>query len=126
MSVYFITSELWSGLVGYWSSVFIRRIFYFYLDVCPFITQLLWLVGMLVFRKRFNHTSWMAVVTPIDRPKSVRNRCVIKVLVVVMLSFVILIFRWYQAFVIRLSHFLLRFSVIVIAQPLREVRRLVR
>ena len=25
-----------------------------------------------------NHTSWMAVVTPTDRPKSVRNRCVIE------------------------------------------------
>ena len=27
----------------------------------------------------FNHTSGAAVVTPTDRPKSVRNRCVIKV-----------------------------------------------
>ena len=26
---------------------------------------------------RVNHTSWVAVVTPTDRPKSVRNRCVI-------------------------------------------------
>ena len=25
---------------------------------------------------RFNRTSWMTVVTPIDRPKSIRNRCV--------------------------------------------------
>ena len=30
---------------------------------------------------RFNHTSWMAVVTPTDRPKSVRNRCVIELFV---------------------------------------------
>ena len=30
---------------------------------------------------RFNHTSWVAVVTPTDRPKSVGNRCVIEVLV---------------------------------------------
>ena len=29
---------------------------------------------------RFHHTSWMAVVTPMDRPKSVSNRCVIDVL----------------------------------------------
>ena len=29
--------------------------------------------------KWFNHTSWVAIVTPTDRPKSVRNRCVIKV-----------------------------------------------
>ena len=28
---------------------------------------------------RFNHTSWMAVVTPTDHPKSVHNRCVIEV-----------------------------------------------
>ena len=27
----------------------------------------------------FNHTSWVAVVTLTDRPKSVRNRCVIEV-----------------------------------------------
>ena len=28
-------------------------------------------------RKPVNHTSWVAVVTPADRPKSVRNRCLI-------------------------------------------------
>ena len=28
---------------------------------------------------RFNHTSWLAIVSPTDRPKSVRNRCVIEV-----------------------------------------------
>ena len=27
----------------------------------------------------FNHTSWVTAVTPTDRPKSVRNICVIKV-----------------------------------------------
>ena len=27
---------------------------------------------------RLNHTSWMAIITPTDRPKSVRNRCVIE------------------------------------------------
>ena len=27
---------------------------------------------------RFNHTSWVAIVTPTDRPKSVRNRCLIE------------------------------------------------
>ena len=29
----------------------------------------------------FHHTSWVAIVTVTDSPKSVRNRCVIKVLV---------------------------------------------
>ena len=28
-----------------------------------------------------NHTSWVAVVTPTDRPKTVRNRCVIELFV---------------------------------------------
>ena len=28
-----------------------------------------------------DHTSWVAIVTPTDRPKSVRNRCVIEVFV---------------------------------------------
>ena len=28
-----------------------------------------------------NHTSWVAVVTPTDRPKSVRRRCVIELFV---------------------------------------------
>ena len=27
----------------------------------------------------FNHTSWVAIVTSTDRPKSIRNRCVIEV-----------------------------------------------
>ena len=44
-----------------------------------FITQLKWLVGRLSARKPVNHTSWATIVTPTDRPKSVRNRCVIEV-----------------------------------------------
>ena len=41
------------------------------------ITRLLWLVGRWA-RKPVNHTSWVALVTPTDRPKSVRNRCLIE------------------------------------------------
>ena len=41
------------------------------------ITRLLRLVGRWA-RKPVNHTSWVAVVTPTDRPKSVRNRGVIE------------------------------------------------
>ena len=43
------------------------------------ITQLLRLVGKFDPVNRFNHTSWVTIVTPADRPKSVRNRCVIEV-----------------------------------------------
>ena len=41
------------------------------------IKRLLWLVGRWA-RKPVNHTSWVALVTPTDRPKSVRNRCLIE------------------------------------------------
>ena len=32
-------------------------------------------------RKPVNHTSWVALVTPTDRPKSVRNHCLIELFV---------------------------------------------
>ena len=41
------------------------------------ITRLLREVGRWA-RKPVNHTSWVAVVTPTDRPKSVRNCCLIE------------------------------------------------
>ena len=41
------------------------------------ITRLLRLVGRWA-RTPVNHTSWLALVTPTDRPKSVRNRCLIE------------------------------------------------
>ena len=48
---------------------------------------------------RFIQTSWMTVVTPIDRPKSACNRCVIEVLGgVFVLSIVFQIFCWYMGF----------------------------
>ena len=47
--------------------------------MCPFDNTLLWLVERLGSVNRFNHTSWAAIVTPTDRPKSVRNGCVIEV-----------------------------------------------
>ena len=43
------------------------------------ITRLLRLVEGWDPVNRFNHTSWVVIVTPTDRPKSVRNRCVIDV-----------------------------------------------
>ena len=44
------------------------------------ITRLLRLVGRWA-RKPVNHTSWVALVTPTDRPKSVLNRCLIELFV---------------------------------------------
>ena len=47
-----------------------------------------------------NHTSWMAVVTPTDRPKSVRNRCVIELFcgVVCVVTLPFLHFCWRMGF----------------------------
>ena len=45
------------------------------------ITRLLRGVGRWA-RKPVNHTSWVAVVTPTDRPKSVHNCCLIELFVV--------------------------------------------
>ena len=53
----------------------------------------------LVPANRFNHTTWMIVVTPTDRHKSVRNRCAIEVFCgVFVLSFGFRIFCWYRGF----------------------------
>ena len=45
--------------------------------MCPFDYTAVSGVGMWA-RKPVNHISWVAVVTPTDRPKSVCNRCLIE------------------------------------------------
>ena len=58
--------------------------------------------------------SWVAVVTPTDRPKSVRSRCVIKLFcgVVCVVTLPFLHFCWCRAFVIGLSQIYSFFSCI--------------
>ena len=66
-----------SALVGCWSSNSIRRII--------FKCVSFWIHGLCgkwegwALVNWFHHTSWATVVTPTDRLKSVRNRCVIEV-----------------------------------------------
>ena len=63
---------------------------------------------------RFNHTSWVDVVTPTDRPKSVRNRCVIEVFGgVCVLSFGFRISCWYRGFCHRTGSDLFLFLFII-------------
>ena len=45
--------------------------------MCPFDYTAVVVSGNPV--NRFNHISWVAIVTPSDRPKSARNRCVTEV-----------------------------------------------
>ena len=46
--------------------------------MCPFDYMAVAVSGKVGPENQVNHTSWVAVVTPTDRPKSVRNRCVIE------------------------------------------------
>ena len=74
------------NLSAWWSFrfvVYIRRIIYTFLNVCRFdYTTVAGVRGGVRWegwaRKPVNHTSWMDLGIPTDRPKSVRNRCVIK------------------------------------------------
>ena len=45
---------------------------------CPFDYTAVAGSGKVGLVNQVNHTSWVAVVTPTDRPKSVRNRCLIE------------------------------------------------
>ena len=63
---------------GCWFVVYIRRFTYKFLNVCPFDYTAVARIGKVGPVNQVNHTSWVAVATPTDRPKSVRNRCVIE------------------------------------------------
>ena len=74
------------------------------------ITRLLRGVGRWV-RNPVNHTSWVAVVTPTDRPKSVRNCCLIELFcgVVCVVTLPLWHFCWYSGFCHRTGSDLLLF-----------------
>ena len=70
---------LWPIRLGWLLSVvYIRRFIYKFLNVCPFDYTAVAGSGNVGPVNQVNHTSWVAVVTPTDRPKSVRNRCKIE------------------------------------------------
>ena len=63
---------------GCWFVVYTRRFIYNFLNVCPFEYTAVEGSGKVGPVIQVNNTSWVAVVTPTDRPKSVRNHCVIE------------------------------------------------
>ena len=76
------------------------------IHVCGWMLKLFSGIGKVGPVNKVNHTSWVAGVAPTDRPKSVRNRCIIElfcgvVCVVVTLPFDIS--AVVEAFVIGLS-----------------------
>ena len=58
--------------------VSIRRFIYKFLNACPFDYTGVAESGKVGPVNQVNHTSWLDVITSTDRPKSVRNRCVIE------------------------------------------------
>ena len=76
-------------------------------------------------RKPVNHTSWVAVVTPIDRPKSVRNCCLIELFcgVVCVVTLPFWHFCWCRGFCHRTGSDLLLFVFISTLIPGCSVER---
>ena len=105
----FYDLSLWGGC---WFVVYIRRFIYKCFNVCPFDYTAVAGSGNVVPVNQVNHTSWVAVVTPIDRPKSVRNRCVIELFcgVVCVVTFPFLYFCWCRGFCQRTESDLFLFS----------------
>ena len=65
-------------LGGCWFVVYIRRFIYKFLNGCPFDYKAVARSGKVGPVNQVNHNSWVAVITPTDRPKSVRSRFVIE------------------------------------------------
>ena len=63
---------------GCWFVAYIRRFIYKLLNVNPFDYTAVVGSGKVWPVNQVNHTSWVAVVTRTDRPKSARNRCLIE------------------------------------------------
>ena len=109
----FYDLSIWDG----WVVVYIRRCIYKFLNVCPFDFTVVAGSGKVGPVNQVNDTSWVAVVTPTDCPKSVRNRCVIELFVALFvlslcpfdISFGV------GAFIIGLSQISSFFSVCIIA-----------
>ena len=75
VSIDFYDLSAWGGC---WFGVYIRRFIYKFLNVCPFDYTAVAGSEKVSPVNQVNHTSWVAVVTPTNRPKSVRNSCVIE------------------------------------------------
>ena len=69
---------MWVAWGGCWFVDYIRRFIYKFLNVCPFDYTTVAGSGKVEPVNQVYDTSWMVVVTPTDRPKSDRNRCVIE------------------------------------------------
>ena len=100
---------------GFWFVVYtcIRRFIYNFLNVCPFDYTAVAGNGKVWPINQVNHTSWVVVVTSTDRPKSVRNICLIEHFCGVVCVFTLPFwhFRWCRCFCHRTESDLLLFVI---------------
>ena len=84
-----------------------------FLNVCPFDNTAVEGSGKVGPVNQVNHTIWVAVVTPTDRPRSVRNRCVIELFcgVVCVVTLPFWHFCWCRGFCHRTESDLFLFSL---------------
>ena len=57
-----------------WGGCLYKEVYYKFLNVCPFVYTAVAGSGKVGPVHQVNHTSWVAVITPTDRPKSLCNR----------------------------------------------------
>ena len=109
----FYDLSAWSGC---WFDVYIRRFIYKFLNVCPFDYTAAAGSGKVGPVNQVNQPSWVAVVTPTDRPKSVRNRCLIELFCGVVCVFTLPFwhFRGCRGFSHRTESDLLLFFLLII------------
>ena len=75
MCIDFYDLSTWGGCCLY------KEVYLQIFNVCPFDYTAVAGSGKVGPVNQVNHTSWVTVVSPTDRPKPVRNRCVIELFV---------------------------------------------
>ena len=122
--IVFYDLSAWGGC---WFVVYIRRFIYKFLNVCYFDYTAVARSGKVWPVNQVNHTSWVAVVTPTNRPKSVRNRCVIELFcdVVCVVTLPFLHFCWCRGFCHRTESDLFLFLLTLFIGNLISIAELV-
>ena len=116
----FYDLSIWGGCLFV---AYIRRFIYKFLNVCPFDYTAVAGSGKVWPVNQVNHTSWVAVVTPTDRPKSVHNRHVIELFcgVVCVVTLPLWHFCWCMGFCHRTESDLCFFLSILLKVKLKMI-----
>ena len=114
--IYDILHIYYSNLVGCLSFPVSIWTIYIISNVCPFDYTAFMVGGKIcVPVNRFNHTSWVAFFTPTNRPKLVRNSCLMKICSCAFLLVVTFKkkFCWYRGFCRRTESYHFSFFIFI-------------